>query len=133
MGKRIALDLVYRPSAKSKGKSVMQPNVIDRILGLPHLKMEGAKSCPSCDTPVSRFDVDPCIPKPAPEPQASPLAAISVPKATKLASARKAPQKPSKDVATPKAKRNRNPYMKKFMSDKRAKEKAEKMANAVKA
>lgn len=66
------------------------------------------------------------------EPQAGHLAAISVQKATQVSSARKAPQKPSQATSRPQAKRDRTEYQREFMRKKRAKEKAEKNANAAK-
>ena len=123
MGKRIALDLVYRPSAKLKGKSVMQPKPVEVQSGLHDGGVPGTIST-ALGAGLSHLVL---------EPQAAPLTAISTPEVAKLAPARKAPRNASQDMAAPKAKRNRNPYMKKFMRDKRAREKAEKMANAAKA
>lgn len=116
MGKRIALDLIYRPSATSKGKSVMQPKPVEIQSRLHDGDVPGTIS-PALGGGLSHLGL---------EPQPAPLAAISTPEAAKLDPARKAPQNASQTSPSPQGKRDRTEYQREFMRKKRAKEKAEK-------
>lgn len=66
------------------------------------------------------------------EPQPSPLATIPPSDAPRQRATRKSPQEAAQAISHPQAKRDRNEYQREFMRKKRAKEKAEKMANAAK-